>query len=284
MIRGKTIQTYLPDGNPQGIKICEITSRITKGILIPRNKIAEIDKLDEISKELNKVGIYFLFSDKDNLSQFKTYIGEAENLFKRINQHDSSEEEWEYVVCFLSSKNNLNKAHAKFLEAFCYESAEQNKNNELINEKRPTKSNLTKQEEDLALDFFDDLKIIIGNLGYPLFDKLNKKDILGEIFYCKEVDASAEGNLIEEGFIVYKGSKLKSKKPNDSWILGMVERLKEKNILVDKNGILTFSEDFTFNSPSASAGVILGRRANGWIAWKNKENKTLDEVKRRKIQ
>ena len=33
---GKTIQIYLPDGNPRSIKIAEITSRTVQAILIPR--------------------------------------------------------------------------------------------------------------------------------------------------------------------------------------------------------------------------------------------------------
>ncbi|HBS27340.1 MAG TPA: hypothetical protein DD827_09500 [Gammaproteobacteria bacterium] len=33
-------------------------------------------------------------------------------------------------------------------------------------------------------------------------------------------------------------------------------------------------------SPSGSAVVVLARRANGWLEWKYKDGKTLDEVKR----
>lgn len=40
-------------------------------------------------------------------------------------------------------------------------------------------------------------------------------------------------------------------------------------------------EDHIFNSPSGSAGVIMGRNANGWMSWKNKQGKTLDELKRK---
>ncbi len=43
---------------------------------------------------------------------------------------------------------------------------------------------------------------------------------------------------------------------------------------------MTFTSDYIFNSPSAAAGVVLGRNANGWIEWKNEDGKTLDELKR----
>ena len=42
-----------------------------------------------------------------------------------------------------------------------------------------------------------------------------------------------------------------------------------------------FEKDYVFPSPSQAAGVLLGRSANGWIEWKNKDGKTLDEVKRK---
>ena len=39
MALGKTIQIFLPDGNPRSLKIAEITSRTVQAILIPRAKL-----------------------------------------------------------------------------------------------------------------------------------------------------------------------------------------------------------------------------------------------------
>jgi len=36
-----------------------------------------------------------------------------------------------------------------------------------------------------------------------------------------------------------------------------------------------------FNSPSAAVATILGRSSNGWRSWKDKNRKTLDELKRK---
>jgi hypothetical protein len=44
-----------------------------------------------------------------------------------------------------------------------------------------------------------------------------------------------------------------------------------------------FQQDYIFNSPSAAAATILGRSANGWTSWKDKNGKTLDEVKRSNV-
>jgi hypothetical protein len=56
----------------------------------------------------------------------------------------------------------------------------------------------------------------------------------------------------------------------------------EKGILKEESGVYIFQEIFTFSSPSTAASVVLGRSANGWLEWKGKDDKTLDEVVRNK--
>ncbi len=46
----KTIQIFLPDGNARSIRIAEITSRTVQAIQIPRSKVAEAGKRDEIKR------------------------------------------------------------------------------------------------------------------------------------------------------------------------------------------------------------------------------------------
>lgn len=36
--------------------------------------------------------------------------------------------------------------------------------------------------------------------------------------------------------------------------------------------------DYVFKSPSTASSVVLGRSSNGWLDWKNKEGKSLDDV------
>ncbi|MFI5239733.1 MAG: DUF4357 domain-containing protein, partial [Gemmatimonadales bacterium] len=40
---------------------------------------------------------------------------------------------------------------------------------------------------------------------------------------------------------------------------------------------LVFARDHLFGSPSTAAMTVLGRRANGWTAWKDKAGRTLDD-------
>ena len=57
--------------------------------------------------------------------------------------------------------------------------------------------------------------------------------------------------------------------------------LLSNNILSEHKEYYQFEEDFIFDSCSTAGGVVLGRATNGWTTWKNKEGKTLDEIKRK---
>lgn len=43
-----------------------------------------------------------------------------------------------------------------------------------------------------------------------------------------------------------------------------------------------FQVDVPFGSPSGASYVVTGRSSNGWVLWKAKNGKTLDELKRSK--
>ena len=106
---GKTIQIYLPDGNPRSLKIAEITSRTVSAILIPRSILEEAAKRDE----LNSVGVYLLFGSEESKPQ--VYIGEAENCLTRLKQHNKSKDFWSHAVAFISKTHYFTKTHIKFL-------------------------------------------------------------------------------------------------------------------------------------------------------------------------
>lgn len=279
MVRGKSIQIYLPDGNPKGIKVCEIPNSVIKAVFIPRNLLDKVSEFENIEK----VGIYFLFSEKDELSRFQTYIGEAEEIRKRLKQHDTSEKDyWNFAVCFMSEKNNLNKAHIKFLESYCHEEAKNSNRTELKNSCSPQKSTLSKPEEDFALNFYDEMKLILGTLGYPIFEKIKRTESKEEVFFCKNKSAFAIGNLTEEGFLVYKDSIAnKGERPSaNKFVTEKRRALISEGILKQEKDTLIFTRDYIFNSPSLAASVVAGGNANGWKEWKNESGLTLDELKR----
>jgi len=276
-MRGRTISIYLPDGNARSVKICDIKDSIVKAIFIPRPKLKDVYQ----RSELKDPGIYFLIGDIDEVGKPEIYIGEAEELLFRLKQHNKNKDFWKVVICFTSEKKNLNKAHIKYLENYCCEKAKEINKCVLLNGNTPTRSSLTESDEDFVLGFYEDLKILISTLGYPIFEQTKKEQ--KNIVICKGKDAYAKGEFTEDGLTIFKGSKanLIESKTAGKWVEGMREKLKDKGILKQEGSVLVFNEDYQFNSPSAAAAVVLARRANGWIEWKDKSKKTLDEKYRK---
>lgn len=272
-MRWKTISIYIPDANPRSIKICEIPNSIVKAFYIPRDKLLEASKRDE----LKEPWIYFLIWDENEVWKHKIYIGEAEVLITRLKQHNASKDFWNSAICFVSEKKNINKAHIKYLENYVCGEAKRINKCELENNINPTQSSLTEQDTDFILSFYDDLKLLIATLGFPIFEESKKAKT--KMYYCKGKEAYAKGEYNESELVVFKGStaNLEESRTAGSWIIGMRKNLIEKKILVQKWDIYEFVEDYAFSSPSASAAVILARRANGWIEWKNEDGKTMDE-------
>ncbi len=275
---GKTIQIYLPDGNPRGLKIAEITSRTVQAILIPRSLLEDAAQREE----LKNVGVYLLFGNNETKPQI--YIGEAEECLTRIKQHNKSKDFWTHAMAFVSKTQYFTKTHIKFLEWLCCEVAIKANRYVLENANSPTKPHVSESVEADLYDNFETIQMLASTLGFPVFDAI-KKPKNQEIIFCKGKDAYAEGEYTEDGIIVFAGSKcnLVESKTAGSWIEGMRNDLKDAGILVERDGVWIFTKDYIFSSPSASAAVVLARRANGWIEWKFKDGKTLDEVKRQQV-
>jgi len=275
MISGKTIQIFLPDGNPRSIKIAEITSRTVLAMLIPRSKLDEASKRSELSN----VGIYLLFGNTD--TKPIVYIGEAENCLNRLKQHNKAKEFWTHAIAFISKTQYFTKTHIKFLEWFCCDRAVKANRFLLENGNSPNKPHVSESVEADLYDNFETMQILISTLGYPVFDEIRKPN-KRELIFCRGKDALAEGEYTEDGLVVFSGSKcnLLETKTAGSWVTGMRDDLKNNDVLIQRENVLVFQNDHVFNSPSAAAAVVLARRANGWKEWKYSDGKTLDEVMR----
>ena len=111
---GRSIRLFLVDGNPNGIITAEVVNWTGHVLLAPRSKLADVLN----RPELQKTGVYFLFGELSELGGRRpVYIGESDNVGKRILQHVKAEEKDFEKFCLVTSKDlNLTKAHARFLE------------------------------------------------------------------------------------------------------------------------------------------------------------------------
>lgn len=278
---GKTIQIFLPDGNPRGVKIAEFTSRTVQVVLLPR---AQLD-FACTRGELGNVGLYFLVGDSDSGNIPLLYIGEAEDCAARLKQHNKSKDWWTNAIVCVSKTAGFTKSHVKYLEWYCHQEAEAAGRFKAENSTVPTKSYVFEPMVADLMDHFDTIRILTSTLGYPLFEKIQKPS-KGDVLTCKGKKAFAKGEYTEDGLIVFANSI--SNRPEAKSIHSYVSVTRQQMInhgileIVDEDA-LRFTKDQIFPSPSQAAAVVLARNANGWTEWKYPDGRTLDEVKRKAV-
>jgi hypothetical protein len=275
----QTIQIFLPDGSPTSIREAEITNRLVKAILFPRNKMQEVVKREMV----RFTGVYFLFGNTEDGAKSKVYIGEGEDCFTRIQSHNRKKDFWTHCVIISTKTDEYTKTDGKYLEHYCLNKAKEIGRYVIDNDTGSKKPSISESREYDLLDNFDTAKILLATLGYPIFEEKRKAKSNIELFYCQGKDASAVGELTDDGFLVYKDGKvtIATTKGMNKWIGVLRKRLLEEEILKKQNDVYVFQQDYIFNSPSAAAAVVLGRSANGWTSWRDKNGKTLDELKRK---
>ncbi len=273
----RTIQIFLPDGNPRGIRLAEITSRTVQVIQAPR---AHLEQASGRS-ELCSVGVYFLVGDLSDGLKPEVYVGEAEDCFVRLKQHHRQKDFWTNVLIAVSKTRYFTKSHVKFLEWYCYQAIRDSGRFSLENSGVPTKPYISESMEADLLDNFDTIKTLVSTLGYPLFDEIRKPSPV-DTLVCRGKDAEAKGEYTEDGLVVFEGStaNLQEVPSAGSWVTSMRSGLSEAGILAPQGKVLRFTRDHVFSSPSAAAATVLARRANGWMEWRYSDGRTLDEIVR----
>lgn len=274
---GKTIKIFLIDGEPNGRMSCELSNWSGKAYKIPRIKVKDCsDRNDLIS-----TGVYLLFG-KDEEDKDLVYIGEAESILKRLNQHLNQKDFWNEAIIFISKDENLNKAHVKYLENRLHDIALSAKRYKVENSITPTQSSISESDRAEMEEFIENIKMLVNTLGHKVFDE--KRDFKPkqklETFIIKAArGADGQGEPTSDGFVVFKGSKAASIIVNSMTpsFIKFRQKLIDEGVLIDRLEYFEFSEDYVFSSPSTAAVIIMGRNANGLSEWKLKNGTTLKE-------
>jgi hypothetical protein len=274
---GKTIKIFLIDGDPNGRMSCELSNWTGKAYKIPRIKIKDCTDRDD----LISTGVYLLFG-KDEEGKDQVYIGEAETILKRLNQHLTQKDFWHETIVFISKDENLNKAHIKYLENRLHDIAKNANRYKIENSITPTQSSISESDRAEMEEYIENIKMLVNTLGHKVFDEKRefKPKQSQELFYIKAArGADAQGEPTSDGFLVFKGSKatgttVASITQN---FINLRNRLIEERAIVPKDDYYEFPDDYIFSSPSTAAAMVLGRNANGLTEWKLKDGTTLKE-------
>lgn len=278
----KTIQIFLPSGEPHGIRIAEITTRIVQVIEVPRSLLSSFLGMEQSSQ----VGVYFLIGEDTEDGDRLVYVGQTGDLRARLTAHNQKKDFWERALVLISKTNSLTQTHALFLEWHALQQirsacrfADENGNS-------GSRPHTPAPLEAECFEVFETGSVLVSSLGYPLFDpvaKPKRSQEPAEILNLRSPSngVEAKGLYTAEGFVVLAGSVGRVDtapslgETNERWR----QRLLDSGVMqLDDQGQLVFPKDHLFKSPSGAAIALLGRTANGWKEWKSPQGQTLHEL------
>jgi Domain of unknown function (DUF4357) len=284
--RGKVIQIFLPDGDPRGTRVAEITTRTIRAIEIPRDKLAAFFE----TVESGQVGVYFLFGQNPD-DDPELYIGQTGVLRDRLKLQRRDKAFWTRAVLIVSGTNNITQTHAQYLEWRSINEAREVGRYKLANGNAGGKPYTPAPMEAECEEIYETLSTLLATLGHPVFEPILKSSARGIdhvtqsqklVFFCRGSEADGRGVFTEDGFVLLAGSNGRSTstpsmKGTDELYR---ERLIEDGTAQMRDGRIFFIKDHLTGSPSRAAAILMGRSANGWTEWKTEDERTADEVLR----
>lgn len=275
---GRSIRIYLVDGDASGLLTAEVMNWSGKFVVAPRTMLKELATREEVSR----TGVYVLAGpDPENPTQDMIYVGEGDNVFKRITAHDkdTDKEFWTRCVLVISKDLNLTKGHVRYLESRIIEKGNASGRARLSNGTAPPLPPMPEPDVADMEGFLSHIELVLPVLG---FDFLKPRPIVrptsngdaskaSPVFEYSSGDAIAKAQEIDGEFVVLKGSTALAI-PKDSWTSyrGLRDSLieEQKLVAIPDRPLYLFAEDIAFKSPSAGAAIVNAGNINGRTAWK----------------
>ncbi len=265
----------IPEGNPNGMKIIELTGWSGKCFVVPRQNLKELKERTEV----NQPGLYLLFGIDESSTDELVYIGESENFLSRITNHDTNKDFWNTAVIFTGG---LNRAFVKYLEYKATTLAHDAERMVVQNKVQPQENSLSEFEKIAAEQYFENIQFILSAVGYEVFETVAESLSGSTFYYLTAGGANAKAQLLSDGSLnVIKGSfaRMRETEAFWGWSKSAREKFTQDGTFVEKGDGLSYiyTKDVIFKSPTAAAATTVGSPINGWTAWKDEAGNTLDD-------
>ncbi len=276
MAISKKLEVIYHNGQPDGIRSMRRNLSTMTTYVIPRPLLSEAKNISGI----NRPGIYYLINEDDGNKIVQLYIGQTRNGIARLDDHNRSKDFWNKAIMFLAESKTFTLDMISGLEKFAIIKAQKSKRYKVENNIVPK---YEIDEYDLAAveEIYEEIQFIMATQGYKMNDAkitLNEADIL----HTTRNGITAFGIYDSEKFDVLEGSQINIDKPAH---LQKYNRQREELIsqqsIVNVDGKYILKVTLDFKTPSGASDFVLGGSTNGWVEWKNKDGKTLDELYRK---
>ncbi len=282
---GRTIQLFLVDGTPTGLRKATIHGWTGLIFVATASTFAALTERAEV----DRTGVYILAGpDPERMGATRVYIGSANAVRERIKQSAVQRDFWETAITITTSDDDLSKGHAEYLEARLIETAAEAGRVSMDNGTNPASLRRRLPEADRANmeQFLANLKVILPVIGLDMLKPQPRaatqtgtieQRTSGEARFEMRHKTGIQAEAVEENgeFVVLEGSQALI---NTGFVQlsygGLKQKLIAEGVLVP-NGkdIMTFAKPYPFSSPSAAAAVVLDRNSNGRTEWKVKGSK-----------
>jgi predicted GIY-YIG superfamily endonuclease len=279
----KTIQIFLPSGDPRGIRIAEITTRIVQVIEVPRSLLPEFLKMDESGR----VAVYFLFGGDDEERQ--VYIGQTGDLRGRLKNHNNEKDFWDRALVLVSRTESLTLTHAVFLEWLCIQNTREAGRYSDLNGNSGSRPHTPAPLEAECHEFFETGSTLLATLGFPLFRAITDASEGDEqrVYRFNYSDSNAKGLYTTEGFVVLSGSIGRKRVTASGETMGIPkwrERLLDAGVIHVDGEKIVFLKDHVFRTPSGAACALGGTSLSGWDHWKSEDGRSLHDIERASVE
>ena len=270
------VENVYVDGDPNGIVISSMRMSPITAFVIPRNLLTVAKQIENISNP----GVYFLVGEENENSIPEMYIGETSKGISRIFDHYKKKSFWSKVILFLADTRHFDQSFIDQLEEYLIEKAHKANRYKLHNgnipdtNKRPNDINYIKK-------IYNEISFLMSSFGYPI-ENLNFAKENNKLFKTTRRGIEALGNYFADKFDLLEGSQVDiTKICNLDKYNQMREELIKTGDLQKNNELYILKKTISFKTPSGASDFVLGGSTNGWIEWKDKAGKTLDELYRK---
>lgn len=162
----RSLRLFLVDGTPNGIVTAEIMNWTGHLLAGPRSRLSDMLKRDEAVR----TGVYLLAGADPETGRSTAYIGEGDNIGKRLQSHtsDRGKDFWERTCFITSTDQNITKAHARYLESRFIQIAKDESRAALTNGTAPEGIRLPEADTADMEYFIDQVRIVLPILGFDV--------------------------------------------------------------------------------------------------------------------
>lgn len=164
-----TIQVFVPDGDPESVRIVGLLNWTGVGLAFPRSAWPGVRD----RAEFTRAGVYVLTGSAEGTDdELPTiYVGQGDEIGTRIENHYANKEFWDWGYAFVTHSDTLNRAHITWLEYALLHRAKIADRCHFDNATQPREPSLSEFERADTSGFLREMLRILPLLGMRVFEK-----------------------------------------------------------------------------------------------------------------